>query len=374
MLQSKSIATRLSYFPQWVMETCPGLTGWSKYRETLDVSNQLIINMIQETLDQKEPGSDDFIHAFTNKMKDTSDPHSSFHGDRGREFCGPQICANTKCISHSVWFQKRIWSRWSWTFLKRGLSRRAPHFLGFSYSWLFTLPSRWNCRKRLTQLLGSKLHLSRIVHGKSPKTLNSRMTVSMKKILLVDWCRMRYTDAVLTEALRKSSTAPFELCHRTLETVTLGSYQIPQDTIVMGNLFGIHHDPRVWGESAEAFDPERFLIPSGSPLPSVKDTIPFGTGKRSCPGETFARATLFLFLVLTLQGLTIKCDIGGERPNMDHEVGGIIAAPKKHKLIFVPRQWIKVLAHNKLSQTKLEFCLNLRTTANKEVIQVSQKM
>ncbi|KAE8675293.1 cytochrome P450 82A3-like [Hibiscus syriacus] len=79
------------------------------------------------------------------------------------------------------------------------------------------------------------------------------------------------------------------------ESCTIGGYEIPQGTRLIVNLHRIQRDPNVWPDPSE-FMPERFLT-------THKDVdvrgqhfelMPFGSGRRSCPGTSFALHMLYL--------------------------------------------------------------------------------
>ena len=94
---------------------------------------------------------------------------------------------------------------------------------------------------------------------------------------------MTYTEAVINETLRKSSNLPFGVPHAAVEDTTIGSFDVPKDTIIFSNLYAIHHCEETWGDPYE-FRPERFLTPDESTLIKHETFVAFGLGKRMCPG------------------------------------------------------------------------------------------
>ncbi|XP_054820064.1 cytochrome P450 82A3-like [Prosopis cineraria] len=91
------------------------------------------------------------------------------------------------------------------------------------------------------------------------------------------------------------------------ERFTVAGYHIPSGTHLLTNLSKIHRDPRVHEDPLE-FRPERFLS-------SHKDVdlrgkhfelIPFGAGRRMCPGISFALLMMQLTLANLLQGFHIE--------------------------------------------------------------------
>ncbi|CAI0411003.1 unnamed protein product [Linum tenue] len=101
-----------------------------------------------------------------------------------------------------------------------------------------------------------------------------------------DISRMEYLKCVVKETLRLHAPAPVSL-RKTSEDVKLGGFDIPEGTMVMINLWAVMRDPEIW-EQPESFVPERFLA---EPLDFKGQTgkfVPFGAGRRLCPGMTLA--------------------------------------------------------------------------------------
>nr|GMD75964.1 cytochrome P450 CYP82D47-like [Ipomoea batatas] len=101
-----------------------------------------------------------------------------------------------------------------------------------------------------------------------------------------------YIQAVVKETLRLHPAAPLSVPHEAIEDCTINGYHIQKGTRVIPNLAKIHRDPKVWVEPNE-FRPERFLTTHKDI--DIKgnnfEIIPFGSGRRMCPGLTTAKAT-----------------------------------------------------------------------------------
>lgn len=106
-------------------------------------------------------------------------------------------------------------------------------------------------------------------------------------------------SAVVNETFRMSSIIPGDVLHSTTKETQLGGYTLPKGTIVMPNLYQVHHDEKYWGDP-ENFRPERFLNPDGT-LKKEERVIPFSIGKRVCVAEGLAQVQFFLFLTGVLQ-------------------------------------------------------------------------
>ncbi|XVF11657.1 hypothetical protein REPUB_Repub08aG0046000 [Reevesia pubescens] len=109
------------------------------------------------------------------------------------------------------------------------------------------------------------------------------------KITEDDLDKMVYLKAVIKEILRLYPPLPL-LVHwvSTLE-VNLMGYDIAERTLVIVNAWSIGRDPANWDEP-DKFRPERFL---NNPIDFKENDfeyIPFGAGRRGCPGIAFAVA------------------------------------------------------------------------------------
>ncbi len=110
------------------------------------------------------------------------------------------------------------------------------------------------------------------------------------------------TEAVMYETMRHSCIFPFALPHSTTKDTFLNSFFIPANTLVFVNLWSVTRDETKFPDP-EKFNPYRFLNKTNTEL--LKDELelflPFGAGRRRCPGEYMARMELFIFLTALLQ-------------------------------------------------------------------------
>ncbi|XP_076333720.1 cytochrome P450 2J6-like isoform X2 [Tachypleus tridentatus] len=143
-----------------------------------------------------------------------------------------------------------------------------------------------------------------------------------------------YTQAVLYEVQRWQTVNPLGILRYTREDTTVQGYNIPKETIVMNNIWAVHHDPRYWKNPGEFF-PEHFLSQDGATVVKPEHFIPFSMGKRSCPGEKLTNIGMFLCFVSILQHFTVALP-AGERPNFDG-VFELSWDTKFHHIVFLSR-------------------------------------
>ncbi|CAN1356322.1 Desmethyl-deoxy-podophyllotoxin synthase [Linum perenne] len=165
---------------------------------------------------------------------------------------------------------------------------------------------------------------------KHPKVLQKAQSevrrVDEAKIQELDYFRM-----VIKETLRLHTPAPLVLPRECREECQIGGYDIPLKTAVVVNVWAIARDPRYWGPDAEQFRPERFADTSVSYKGGDFEFLPFGAGKRMCPGMGFGLAAAELSLVNLLFHFDWKLPLGvePEKLNMD-ELFGITIRRKNH--------------------------------------------
>ncbi|KAL2521438.1 Cytochrome [Forsythia ovata] len=94
---------------------------------------------------------------------------------------------------------------------------------------------------------------------------------------------LEYLDMVVKETFRLHPVAPLLIPHYSLEDCTVDGYHIPKDARIIINTFAIGHDPNAWTDH-EKFNPERFVGSSIDLRGQHFQLLPFGSGRRGCPG------------------------------------------------------------------------------------------
>lgn len=112
--------------------------------------------------------------------------------------------------------------------------------------------------------------------------------------------KLQYIDQVLNETLRIWPTAPAFALRPYEEGVLGGRYAFRRGETALVLVPMLHRDPAVWGDDAEAFDPDRFAPERVAQLPP-NAWKPFGNGQRACIGRPFAMQEAKLVLAMILQ-------------------------------------------------------------------------
>ncbi|GLT26373.1 hypothetical protein SLA2020_014450 [Shorea laevis] len=146
---------------------------------------------------------------------------------------------------------------------------------------------------------------------------------------------LRYLTAVIKETLRLHPSLPLLLPRESREKCEIKGYQIPEKTQVIINAWAIARDPEYWSE-AERFVPEKFLDSSLDFRGTDLEFIPFGAGRRVCPGISFALPNIELPLAKLLYHFDWKLPNGmkGEYLDMSEAFG--LTVRRKDDLILVP--------------------------------------
>ncbi|GAB1607752.1 steroid 17-alpha-hydroxylase/17,20 lyase-like [Argonauta hians] len=133
-------------------------------------------------------------------------------------------------------------------------------------------------------------------------------------------------DAAIKETLRLASVLPLGFPHRLMKDTTVRGYHIPEDSMVILNIWAIHHDPKVW-EDSYTFNPRRFLDPQGQ----SKSYLPFGLGHRVCVGSTVAKMEIFMFCAYLVTNFVFTCPQGEPLPDITGRAG-LTIRPKPFKI------------------------------------------
>uniref|UniRef100_A0A1J3J5K4 Cytochrome P450 71B7 n=1 Tax=Noccaea caerulescens TaxID=107243 RepID=A0A1J3J5K4_NOCCA len=150
-----------------------------------------------------------------------------------------------------------------------------------------------------------------------------------------DLNKLNYFKLVVNETFRLHPAAPLLLPRETLSQVKIQGYDIPAKTQMMINIYSIARDPKLW-KNPDEFNPDRFLESSIDCRGLNFEFLPFGSGRRICPGMSMGIATVELGLLNLLYFFDWGLPQGKTLEDIDLEETGSIIISKKATLELVP--------------------------------------
>ncbi|KAJ7976845.1 Cytochrome P450 family protein [Quillaja saponaria] len=153
-----------------------------------------------------------------------------------------------------------------------------------------------------------------------------------------DVVNLPYLQAIVKETLRLHPTGPM-IVRESTESCRIGGYEIPAKTRLFVNVWAIGRDSNQWENPLE-FRPERFISKEGSGKSQLDvrgqhfHLLPFGSGRRGCPGISLALHVVQANLAALVQCFDWK--VVGGNGTVDMEEGPGLTLPRAHPLICVP--------------------------------------
>lgn len=146
---------------------------------------------------------------------------------------------------------------------------------------------------------------------------------------------LKYLKMVIKETLRLYPPGAVLMRQACQENIEVNGYHIPIGTSVFINAWAIGRDPEHWVDP-ENFNPERFLDKDIDFTGSDPKYIPFGMGRRMCPGISFGMANVELCLALLIYNFDWKLPHGVDSNDLDMTETSEIVGTKKEPLYLVP--------------------------------------
>ncbi|XP_076949670.1 cytochrome P450 83B1-like [Bidens hawaiensis] len=176
---------------------------------------------------------------------------------------------------------------------------------------------------------------------KNPKALKMVKQEVMKivgnkgKVEEDDIQMLNYLKAVIKESLRLYPVAPLLVPHETIDKCVLAGYIIPKNTMVYVNVWAIGRDPKTW-ENPNEFHSERFTGSNIDYKGLDFEFIPFGSGRRGCPGMSLRAKTMELILSNLIYAFEWNLPNGMKAGDIDTLTTPGLVLHKKNALCLVP--------------------------------------
>lgn len=140
---------------------------------------------------------------------------------------------------------------------------------------------------------------------------------------------LHYTRAVIQESLRLVRPGLSNITRLAIKDCEIGGFFVPAGTNIIVNAWKMHRDHNVW-EDPLCFKPERFIGEVKGIGQQQFELIPFGGGRRSCPGAAFALHTLQLSLASVLHGFELAPTSG----DVEAGVAEMIVKPRLDSCVY----------------------------------------
>lgn len=119
----------------------------------------------------------------------------------------------------------------------------------------------------------------------------------------------------MKETLRLHPPVPL-LPRESTQRCEIFGFEIPEKAKVIINVWALGRDPEIWS-NADCFQPERFIGSSIDFKGTNFEFLPFGVGRRMCPGISFASANVELAFAQLLYQYDWKLPNGGKPEELD---------------------------------------------------------
>ncbi|TKW08058.1 hypothetical protein SEVIR_6G003900v4 [Setaria viridis] len=151
---------------------------------------------------------------------------------------------------------------------------------------------------------------------------------------------LAYLKAVIKETLRLHMPAPLLVPHLSMAECDVEGYTIPAGTRAIVNSWALARDPSYWEGDAEEFKPERFMEGGSAAAVDYKGNdffyLPFGTGRRMCPGVNFATAATEIMLANLVYHFNWELPLELAEKGIDMTESFGVTVHRTRKLLLVP--------------------------------------
>lgn len=159
----------------------------------------------------------------------------------------------------------------------------------------------------------------------------------------VDIPALPYLGTVIKESMRMHPVVPLLIPHVSAQECQIGGYRLPAKTRAYVNTWAIGRDPTIWERPLD-FWPERFRENNLDVHGQNFELLPFGSGRRKCPGYALGLLNVHLMLASLVQGFTwslvppnaIEAH-GHKQLDMSERFGLTVAMAKPLRAFAIPR-------------------------------------
>ncbi|CAN1795800.1 2-methylbutanal oxime monooxygenase [Linum perenne] len=160
---------------------------------------------------------------------------------------------------------------------------------------------------------------------------------NQKRVEGRDLDKFKYLELIMRETFRKQPPVPLLIPHYCVKHCKIGGYDILPGTQVLVNTYSLGRDPKCWVDP-ETFYPERFEGSDVDYRGSHFELVPFGAGRRICPGLAMGTTAVKYTLSNLLYHYDFELPGGMKLEDFPLEAVGGITVHNKHDLIVIPKK------------------------------------
>lgn len=160
-------------------------------------------------------------------------------------------------------------------------------------------------------------------------------TSSSARVSESDIPNLPYLQGIVKETFRLHPAAPLLVPHKSNADTEINGYTVPKNAQVLINAWASGRDAETWSDP-ETFCPERFAESEIDARGQHFELIPFGAGRRICPGLPLAYRMVHLLLATLLHGFDWKLGDGKKPEDIDMEEKFGLSVQKAIPLIAIP--------------------------------------
>ncbi|KZV43481.1 hypothetical protein F511_09924 [Dorcoceras hygrometricum] len=146
--------------------------------------------------------------------------------------------------------------------------------------------------------------------------------------------QLPYVDAIVKETMRLHPVAPMLVPRFSREDCKVAGYDIPKGTQVLVNVWTVGRDPSLWANPTE-FCPDRFIGKSIDVKGQDFELLPFGSGRRMCPGYSLGLKVIQSSLANLLHGFKWRLPDKMQPQDLNMEEIFGLSTPRKIPLVVV---------------------------------------
>ncbi|QCE02882.1 Cytochrome P450 [Vigna unguiculata] len=152
-----------------------------------------------------------------------------------------------------------------------------------------------------------------------------------------DISKLPYLQAVVKETFRLHPPIPMLLPHKPEVNVEICNFMVPKSAQILINVWAMGRDSSIWTNPNE-FRPERFWESDIDFKGKDFELIPFGAGRRMCPGLPMASRTIHIVLASLLCNYDWKLKDGEKHEELDMLEKSGLTSHKAQPLLVIPIQ------------------------------------